>query len=112
MVKYYVAKLNNQSKQEHFDILSRFLDSKLFWKICKSHFSNNHCFSNSKLALNKNDEILPQNIKIAKIFNSYFELLKDSLELFVWTLQLNIFEDKVQNVAKHFQLLKIEIEMI
>ena len=30
----YVVKLNNQSKQEHFDSLNPFLDSKPFWKNC------------------------------------------------------------------------------
>ena len=29
------VKLNNQSKQEHFDSLNTFLDSKPFWESCK-----------------------------------------------------------------------------
>ena len=57
-----------------------------------------YSFSNSKFALNENSEILPQNIKIAKLFNSYFELITDS-QLFDWTFQLNISDDKEQNVS-------------
>ena len=48
-----------------------------------------HCFSNSKFNLNENGEILQ------KTFNSYFELIIDSLELFGWTSQLNIFGVRV-----------------
>ena len=36
----YVVKLNIQSKQEYFDSLNIFLDSKAFWKSCKPYFSN------------------------------------------------------------------------
>ena len=73
----YVVKLNNQSKQEHFHSLNSFLDLKLFWKNYKPYFSNKHSF-----ALNKNGEILTENIKIAKTFNSYFESVTVFLELF------------------------------
>ena len=69
----YVVKSNNQSKQEHFDSNQNpFLDSKLFWKSCKLYFSNKHSLVDSKIALNGNGEILTENIKTAKTFNSYF----------------------------------------
>ena len=67
-----VVKLKNQSKQEHFDSLNPFLDSKPFWKSCKPYVSNKYSFGDSKIALNENGEILTENIKIAKTFNSYF----------------------------------------
>ena len=98
----YVVKLNNQSKQEHFDSLNPFLDSKPFWKSCKPYVSNKHSFGDSKIALNENGEILTENIKIAKTFNSYFESVTDSLELFDWPLQLNFSYDKVQNIITSF----------
>ena len=69
----YLVKLNNQSKQEHFDSLNSFLDSKPLWKSCKWYFSNKHSFGDSKIALNENGQILTESIKIAKTFNSYFE---------------------------------------
>ena len=62
----YVVKLNNQSKQEHFDSLNPFLDSKPFWKSCKPYFSNMHSFGESKIPLNESGEILTENMKIAK----------------------------------------------
>ena len=61
-----------------------------------------HCFGDLKIALNESGEILPQNIKIEKKVNSYSELIKDSLELFDWTSQLNISDGKVQNVVNNF----------
>ena len=82
----YVVKLNNQSKQEHFDSLSPFLDSKPFWKSCKPYVSNKHSFGDSKIPFNKNGEILTENMKIAKTFNKYFASVTDSLELFDWPL--------------------------
>ena len=92
----FVVKINNQSKQEHFDSL------KSFWKSCKPYFSNKHSFGDSNIALNENSEILTENVKIAKNFNSYFESVTDSLELFDWPLQSNISYGKVQNIVKHF----------
>ena len=86
----YVVKLNNQSKQEYFDSFNPFLYSKPSWKSCKLYISNKHSFDGSKNALNKNGEIVTENIKIAKSFNLYFESVTDSLELFAWPLQSNI----------------------
>ena len=78
----YVVKLNNQFKQEHFDSLNPFLDSKPFSKSCKLYVSNKHSFGDSKIPLKKNSEILTENMKIAKTFNKYFASVTDSLELF------------------------------
>ena len=64
----YVFKLNNQSKQEHFDSLNPFLDSKSFWKSCKPYFSNKHSFGGSKSAFNESGEIFTENMKTAKTF--------------------------------------------
>ena len=94
----YVVKLNNQSKQEHFDSLNPFLDSKPFWKSCKPYFSNKHSFGESKIALNESGEILTENMKIAETFNSYFNSVTDSLELFDWPHQSKVSSDKVQNI--------------
>ena len=68
----YVVKLNDQSMQEHFNSLNPFLDPNPFWKSCKRYFSNKHSFGESTIALNESGEILTENMKIAKTFNSYF----------------------------------------
>ena len=85
-----VVKLNNQSKQGHFDSFNPFLYSKPSWKSCKLYISNKHSFGGSKNALNENGEIATENINIANSFNLYFESVTDSLELFDWPLQSNI----------------------
>ena len=99
----YVDKWNNQSKQEHFESLNLFLDSKPFLKSCKPYFSSKYSFGDSKIALNKNGEILSENIKIVKLlFDSCFESISDSLEQFGWSLHSSFSNDKVQNSVKNF----------
>ena len=78
----YVVKLNNQCKKDHFDRLNPEKDSKPFWKSCKPYFSNKHSFGDSKIALSENGEFLTENNKIAKTFNSFFETVTDSVNLF------------------------------
>ena len=87
---------------EHSDNLNPFVDSNPVWKGCKPCFSNKHSFGDSKITWNKNGEILTENIKKVKIFNSYFESITDSLELFDWPLESNISDEKVQNIVKNF----------
>ena len=98
-----MVKLNNQSKQEHFDGLNPFLDSKPFWKSC------NHSFGESKIVLKESGEILTEifyflffTLKIAKTFNSYFKSVTDSLKLFDWPHQSNVSCDKKQIIIKSF----------
>ena len=97
-----MVRLNNQSNQAHFNSLNAFLDPKPFWISCKPYSYNKHSFDDSKIALNENDKILTENINIAKTFNSYFESVTDSLELFDWPLQLNFSYGKVQNIITSF----------
>ena len=51
-------------------------------------------------------------MEIAKTFNTYFESVTDSLELFDWPLQPNVFCDEVQNIIEsfshHFSIIKIK----
>ena len=82
--------------------LNLFLDSRPFWKSSKPCFSNKHSFGDSKIALNENGDILTENIKRATTFNSHFESILYPLELFDWSLQSNISDDKVQNIVKKF----------
>ena len=75
----YVVKLNNQSKQEHFDSLSPFLDSKPFWKSCKPYFSNKHSFGDSFLSGHFSQISLMTKCKILlKVFSIILVLLKSS----------------------------------
>ena len=99
-----VVKLSNQSKQEYFDSLNPFLDAKPFWKSCKQFFSDKHSFGDSKIALNENGE----NMKMAKNFNSYFESVTDSFELFDWPLQSNIsYMAKCKILLKVFPIILV-----
>ena len=66
----YVVKLNNRGKKDHFDRLNSEKYSKLFWKSCKSYFSNKYSFGETRIALSENGKFLTENNKIAKTFNS------------------------------------------
>ena len=100
--RHYVVKLNNDCKNDHFDRLNLEKDSKPFWKSCKPYFSNNHSFAESKIALSKSSEFLTENNKIAKTFNSFFETVTDSLNLFSWSSNVNVNDDKVQGITLNF----------
>ena len=108
----YVVKLNNECKKNHFDRLNPEKDSKPFWKSCKPYFSNKHSFGDSKIALSENGEFLTENNKIAKTFNSLFETVTDSLNLFSWPSKANVCGDKFQgiihNFSNHPSILKIK----
>ena len=97
------VKLNNQCKKDHFDRLNPEKDSKPFWKSCKPYFSNKHSFGDSKIALSENGEFLTENNKIAKTFNSFFETVSDSLNLFNWPSKVNVLSQR------HLRFLMMEI---
>ena len=98
----YVVKLNNQYKKDYFDRLNPEKDSKPFWKICKPYFSNKHSFGESKIALSENGEFLTEDNKIEKAFNSFFETVTDSLNLFSCSSKVKVCDDKVQGVILNF----------
>ena len=95
-----------------FDRLNPEKDSKPFWKSCKPYFSNKHSFGESKIELSENGEFLTENNKIAKTFNSFFETVTDSLNLFSWSSKVKVCDDKVQgiilNFSSHPSILKIK----
>ena len=94
-----------ERKKDHFDRLNPEKDSKPFWESCKPYFSNKHSFGESKI------EFLIENNKIAKTFNSFFETVTDSLNLFSWSSKVSACDDKVQgiifNFSNHPSILKI-----
>ena len=45
---------------------------------------------------------MTENEKIAKTFNSFFEIVTDSLNLFSWSSNANVSHDKVQGVILNF----------
>ena len=53
-----VVKLNKYYKKVHVDNLNPFHDPKPFWKTCKTYICNKHSFSESKIALTENGEIM------------------------------------------------------
>ena len=99
-------------QKDHFDRLNPVKDSKPFWKSFKPYFSNKHSFGDSKISLSENGEFLTENNKIAKTFNSFFEAVTDSLNLFSWPSKVNVCDDKVQgiihNFSNHPSILKIK----
>ena len=81
-----VVKLNKNCKKEFFDNLETKGNSKSFWNKCKPYFSNKHSKGDSDILLIEKDELLLKNKKVADVFNSYFQSITDSLDLFKWPL--------------------------
>ena len=48
------------------------------------------------------DEFLAENKEITKTFNSFFERVTDSLNLFSWSSKVNVSDDKVQEIILSF----------
>ena len=108
-----VGKLNKY-KKEYFENLNVATNSKPFWDKCKPYFSNKHAKGDSNIMLIEKDEILLKNKKIADVFNSYFDLVKYSLDLFSWSAETdNKNTDALQNILKRFHnhpsLIKIKL---
>ena len=63
-----------------------------------------------ELHLIENDKIVSENHKIAKIFNTYFELVADLLNLFEWIGESVNSNYKIEQVkfSKHPSILKIK----
>ena len=77
-----VVNIINECKREYFDKLNVKTAIKPFWKTSKPYFSNKHSHGGSKITLIENNRIKYH--KIAKSFNTYFEPVTDSLNLFEW----------------------------
>ena len=107
-----VVKINNKCKREYFDKFNVKTTTKLFWKTCKPYFSNKHSHGSSKITLIENDRIISKNNKIAKTFNTYFESVTDSLNLFEWIGESVNSNDKIEQILfkffKHPSILKIK----
>ena len=86
--------------------------TKPFWKTCKPYLSNKHSHGGSKITLIENDRIIFENNKIAKTFNTYFESVTDSLNLFEWIGESVHSNDKIEQIlfkfSKHPSRLKIK----
>ena len=107
-----VVKINNECKREYFDKLNVKTTTKPFWKTCKPYFSNKHSHGGSKITLIENDRIISENNKIAKTFNTYFESVTDSLNIFEWIGESVNGNDKIEQIivkfSKHPSILKIK----
>ena len=101
-----VVRLNRRCKAQYFkEVMNTSKDTRPFWTACKPYFSNKHSKGDSKIILIENNEIIQDNEKVANIFNSYFESITDSLELFKWTnSKSNYHRDKIDSITQKFCL--------
>ena len=107
-----MVEINDECKREYFNKLNAKTATKSFWKTCKSCFSNKHSHGGSKITLIENDRTVTENNQIAKIFNSYFESVTGSLNLFEWIGESVNSNDKIEQIivkfSKHPSILKIK----
>ena len=90
MIRYkkqnLLVKLCKNFKKEFFDNLEFKNNSKSFMDKCKLYFSNKHSKGDFDILLIGKDQLLLKNKKVANVFNSYFQSITDSLDLFEWPL--------------------------
>ena len=100
-----VIKLNKNCKKEFFDNFEIENNSKSFWDKCKRYFSNKHSKGDSDILLIEKDELLLKYKKVADIFNSYFQSITNSLDLFEWLLEsTDQVYDSVDRIIDRFRL--------
>ena len=59
----------------------------------------------SKILLIENEEIINQNIKVAKVFNFYFESVTECLDFFDWASEpYDQAKDAVERIIQRFSL--------
>ena len=63
-----------------------------------------------ELHLIENDKIVSENHKIAKTFNTYFELLTDLLNLFEWIGESVNSNDKIEQVKLNFPNIQVYLK--
>ena len=97
--------VNKNCKKEFFDNFEIENNSKSFWDKCKRYFSNKHSKGDSDILLIEKDELLLKYKKVADIFNSYFQSITDSLDLFEWLLEsTDQVYDSVDRIIDRFRL--------
>ena len=100
-----VVKLSKNCKKEFSENLEIKSNSKSFWDKCKPYFSNKHSKGDSITLLIEKDELLPKNKKVAEVFNSCFQSITDSLDLFEWPLEsTDQIYDSVDRIIDNFRL--------
>ena len=108
-----VTKLNKQFKKEYFDNIEHNTDYKNLWNKCKPYFSNKYDTGDSKILVIEKEEIINKSNEIANVFNSYFESVTESLNLFNWAPepydQAKDSEERiVQRFSHHPSIVKIK----
>ena len=99
-----VVKLNKNCKKEFFDNFEIKSNSKSFRDKCRLYFSNKHSKGDSDILLIEKDELLQKNKKVADVFNSYFQSITDSLDLFEWPLgSVDQIYDSVERIIDSFR---------
>ena len=95
------TKLNKQYKKEYFKNIEENTESKNFWNKCKPYFSNKWNSCDFKILLTENEEIINESAKVANVFNSYFESVKEFLDLFNWVPE-PYDQDSVESIIQRF----------
>ena len=100
-----VTHLNRKAKKQHFEkaIECSKSDSKVFWKSCKSFFSNSDP-GNCEINLNRNGLSILDDAEITKTFNEHYNKITKSLDLHDWNpLYQSALENRVLKAIDKFQ---------
>ena len=108
-----VTKLNSNFKKEYLKNIEDNTDSKNLWNKCKPYFSNKYNNGDSNILQIENKEFINESAIVANVFNSYCELVTESLDLFNWTPEpydqvKGSVESIIQRFSHHPSIIKIK----
>ena len=102
----YCTRLFRKEKKLYYNNLDMKLltDNKKFWKTVKPFFSDKH-FSNNKITLLENEEIISDDTEVAQKFNKYFTNVVKSLNIegFQTDYCYNTKLDNISNIIEKFK---------
>ena len=105
-----MVKQNHERKIEYIDKLNVKTETKPCWKTWKPYFLKDIPMVAPELHLIENDKIVSENHKIAKTFNTYFELVTDLLNLFEWIGESVNSNDKIEQVKLNFPNIQVYLK--
>ena len=111
----YCTRLFRKEKRSYYNNLNTRLitDNKQFWKTIKPLFSEKH-FSNNKITLLEGNEIISEDVEVAKKINKYFSNVVKNLNIedfeidYCYNSELDDISNIIEKFKNHPSVLKIK----
>ena len=113
-----IINLVRREKKNYYENMDqkRLLDNKTFWKVTKPLFSEKSK-SNNKIILLENDNIIPEDPKVAEIFNDFFAKTVENLNIKGYNIDhaplenVDFVSNAIDKFNNHPSILRINIQV-